>query len=143
MDNITFTAEQKEQLKNNVRAIERYIEENVVPYITGDVRLEFGGIYHCPRTGSPTAMYTLCVRTSKIYREESLSNFEFWSGAISNAEEFTLEELDRIGEELETLDCEGDGYDETQINDLMWFEPEYLASLIGLEWDSETGKVIR
>ena len=79
----------------------------------------------------------------KIYRDESLSNFEFWSGAIANAEEFTLEELDRIGEELEILDCEGDGYDETQINDLMWFEPEYLASLIGLEWDSETGKVIR
>lgn len=84
----------------------------------------------------------------KIYREESLSNFEFWSGAISNAEEFTLEELDRIGEELEMLNCEGDGYDETYIdetyiNDLMWFEPEYLASLIGLEWDSETCKVIR
>ena len=79
----------------------------------------------------------------KIYREESLSNFEFWSGAISNAEEFTLEELDRIGEELEVLDCDGDGYDETQINDLMWFEPEYLASLSGLEWHSETGKVIR
>ena len=79
----------------------------------------------------------------KIYREESLSNFEFWSGAISNAEEFTLEELDRIGEELEALDCEGNGYDETQINDLMWFEPEYLASLIGLEWDSEKGEIIR
>ena len=79
----------------------------------------------------------------RIYREESLSNFEFWSGAISNAEEFTLEELDRIGEELEALDCEGNGYDETQINDLMWFEPEYLASLIGLEGESETGKVIR
>ena len=79
----------------------------------------------------------------KIYREESLSNFEFWSGAISNAEEFTLEELDRIGDELEALDCDGDGYDETQINDLMWFEPEYLASLIGLEWDSKTGKIIR
>lgn len=79
----------------------------------------------------------------KIYREENLSSFEFWSGAISNAEEFTLEELDRIGEELEALDCEGNGYDETQINDLMWFEPEYLASLIGLEWDSEKGKIIR
>ena len=78
----------------------------------------------------------------KIYREESLSNFEFWSGAIANAEEFTLEELDRIGEEREATD-EGDGYEETQINDLMWFEPEYLASLIGLEWDSKTGKVIR
>lgn len=79
----------------------------------------------------------------KIYRDENLSNFEFWSGAISNAEEFTLEELDRIGEELEALDCEGNGYDETQINDMMWFEPEYLASLIGLEWDSKTGKIIR
>ena len=78
----------------------------------------------------------------KIYRDESLSNFEFWSGAIANAEEFTLEELDRISEELEAAN-NGDGYEETQINDLMWFEPEYLASLIGLEWDSETGKVIR
>ena len=78
----------------------------------------------------------------KIYRDESLSSFEFWSGAIANAEEFTLEELDRISEELEAAD-NGDGYEETQINDLMWFEPEYLASLIGLEWDSETGKVIR
>ena len=78
----------------------------------------------------------------KIYREESLSNFKFWSGAILNAEEFTLEELDQITAALESLD-DGDGYDETQINDLMWFEPEYLASLIGLEWDSKAGKVIR
>lgn len=78
----------------------------------------------------------------KIYRDESLSNFEFWSGAKANAEEFTLEELDQITAELETLD-DGGGYDETEINDLMWFEPEYLASLIGLEWDTKTGKVVR
>ena len=78
----------------------------------------------------------------KIYRDESLSSFGFWSGAIAIAEEFTLEELDQITAELETLD-DGDGYSETEINDLMWFEPEYLASLIGLEWDSDTGKVIR
>lgn len=78
----------------------------------------------------------------KIYRDESLSSFEFWSGAVENAEEFTIEELDRITEELEAAD-NGDGYEETQINDLMWFEPEYLASLIGLEWDSETGKIVR
>lgn len=78
----------------------------------------------------------------KIYRDDSLSNFEFWSGAVANAEEFTLEELDRISEELEATD-NGDGYEETQINDLMWFEPECLASLIGLKWDGETGKIIR
>lgn len=77
----------------------------------------------------------------KIYREESLSSFEFWSGAIANAEEFTLEELDRIGDELEAENPEG--MDETEINDLMWFEPAYLASLIGLDWDGETGKIIR
>ena len=71
----------------------------------------------------------------KIYRDESLSNFEFWSGAVANAEEFTLEELEAMDN--------GDGYDETQINDLMWCELEYLASLIGLEWDSKTGKIIR
>lgn len=78
----------------------------------------------------------------KIYRDDSLRSFEFWSGAVENAEEFTFEELDRITEELEAAD-NGDGYEETQINDLMWFEPEYLASLIGLEWDGETGKIIR
>ena len=78
----------------------------------------------------------------KIYREGSLSNFGFWSGAILNAEQFTPEELDKITIELESLDG-GDGYDETEINDLMLFEPEYLASLIGLEWDSKAGKVIR
>lgn len=78
----------------------------------------------------------------KIYRDESLSNFKFWSGAIPNAEEFTLEELDQITAELETLD-EGEGYSETQINDLMWFDPEYLARLIGLEWDTKTGKIVR
>lgn len=77
----------------------------------------------------------------KIYREESLSSFEFWSGAVANAEEFTLEELDQISNELESENP--DGMDETEINDLMWFEPEYLASLIGLDWDKETGKIVR
>ena len=67
----------------------------------------------------------------KIYKDESLRGFEFWSGAVDNAEEFTLEELDQITDVLEALD-NGAG-----------FEPEYLASLIGLEWDTQTGKIIR
>ena len=78
----------------------------------------------------------------KIYREVSLSNFKFWSGAILNAEQFIPEELDQITIELEAVDDEG-GYHETEINNLMLFEPEYLASLIGLGWDSKAGKVIR
>ena len=62
MENITFTQEQKEQIKNNALAIERYIVENVVPRLAGDVRLEFGGTYHCPRTGTPTPMYVLVIK---------------------------------------------------------------------------------
>lgn len=45
MENITFTTEQKEQIKQNALAIERYIVENVVPRLTGDVCLGFGGTF--------------------------------------------------------------------------------------------------
>lgn len=62
MENITFNQEQKEQIKQNALAIERYIVENVVPRLAGDVRLEFGGTHHCPRTGTPTPMYVLVVK---------------------------------------------------------------------------------
>ena len=62
MENITFTEEQKEQIKQNALMIERYIVENVVPRLAGDVRLEFGGVHHCPRTGTPTPMYVLVIK---------------------------------------------------------------------------------
>lgn len=67
MENITFTTEQKEQIKQNALAIERYITENVVPRLAGDVRLEFGGIHHCPRTGTPTPRYVLVVKKEPDY----------------------------------------------------------------------------
>lgn len=63
MENITFTTEQKEQIRQNALAIERYIVDNVVPRLAGDVRLEFGGTHHCPRTGTPTPMYVLVVKS--------------------------------------------------------------------------------
>ena len=62
MENITFTTEQKEQIKQNALAIERYIVENVVPRLAGDVRLEFGGTHQCPRTGATTPMYVLVIK---------------------------------------------------------------------------------
>lgn len=62
MENITFTQEQKEQIKQNALAIERYIVENVVPRLAGDVRLEFGGTHQCPRTGAVTPMYVLVIK---------------------------------------------------------------------------------
>lgn len=62
MENIKFTTGQKEQIKQNALAIERYIVENVVPRLAGDVRLEFGGTHHCPRTGAATPMYVLVIK---------------------------------------------------------------------------------
>lgn len=62
MENITFTKEQKEQIKQNALAIERYIVENIVLRLAGDVRLEFGGTHQCPRTGTVTPMYVLVVK---------------------------------------------------------------------------------
>lgn len=62
MGNITFTTEQKERIKQNVLAIEHYIVENVVPRLTSDIRIEFGGIHHCPRTGTPTPMHVLVIK---------------------------------------------------------------------------------
>lgn len=67
MENITFTQEQKEQIKNNALAIERYIVENVVPRLAGDVRLEFGGTHQCPRTGATTPTYVLVVKKEPCY----------------------------------------------------------------------------
>ena len=67
MENITFTTEQKEQIKQNALAIEHYIVENVVPRLAGDVRLEFGGIHQCPRTGAVTPMYVLVIKKDPYY----------------------------------------------------------------------------
>ncbi len=67
MENITFTTEQKEQIKQNALAIERYIVESIVPRLAGDVRLEFGGTHQCPRTGATTPMYVLVVKKEPYY----------------------------------------------------------------------------
>lgn len=76
-----------------------------------------------------------------IKTEQSLSNFEFWSGAKANAEMMTAEELDSVENELEEL--YPDGMTDTEINDLFWFDFEYVCELIGLEYDVENNEIIR
>lgn len=65
----------------------------------------------------------------KIYKEESLQDFEFWSGAKDFAEKLTDDELDTIETNLE--DIYPDGMDETGLNDLFRFDREWLCELIG------------
>ena len=77
----------------------------------------------------------------KITTEQSLRNFEFWSGAKTNAEMMTAEELDSVENALEAI--EPDGMTDTEINDLFWFDFEYVCELIGLEYDAKKDEIIR
>ena len=65
----------------------------------------------------------------KIYTEESLKNFEFWSGAKDTVKYLTDDELDTIEEILE--DVYPEGMSETQINDIFWFEDDWIAEILG------------
>ena len=65
----------------------------------------------------------------KIYTEQSLRNFEFWSGAKDTAKYLTSEELDTLEEMLE--DSFPDGIGETELNDIFWFEDDMLAEWLG------------
>lgn len=65
----------------------------------------------------------------KIYREDSLANFEFWSGARDRAKYFTHNDFAQIESILEELYPEGIA--ETTINDLFWFEEDMLAEWLG------------
>lgn len=69
----------------------------------------------------------------KIYKEESLNNFEFWSAAKDFADKLTDDELERIADNLNEL--YQDGMDETELNDLFRFEPETVCEWIGLDYD--------
>ena len=65
-----------------------------------------------------------------IRTEESLRNFKFWSGAKDVVEKLTVEELDSIEILLEEEYPEG--ITDTELNDMFWFEADFLLSCIGL-----------
>ena len=65
----------------------------------------------------------------KIYMEERLRNFEFWSGACDRVKYLTDEELDTIESILE--ECNPEGMTETEINDFFWFEEDTIAEWLG------------
>lgn len=72
----------------------------------------------------------------KIYTEKSLENFEAWSGAVDALDRVKkarkCDELEAILEELYP-----DGMSETELNDLLWFEPETIYEWLGIEEEEE------
>ena len=71
----------------------------------------------------------------KVYSEKSLRNFEFWSGAKSNAEELTLEQIDMVESILEEL--YPDGMEDVQINDFFWFDFDTIREWLGIEKEED------
>ena len=69
--------------------------------------------------------------TMKVYTETSLTNFEFWSGAKDTVKYLTYDELEQIEAILE--DVYPDGMEDTQINDIFWFEDDWIAEMLGYE----------
>ena len=72
--------------------------------------------------------------------DESLTNFEFWSGAKERTDNLTIDQLDR----LDYLLPDAMGWNETdntpsdsEINDLFWFEEDFIAQLLGFDsWEA-------
>lgn len=72
----------------------------------------------------------------KIYKETSLRDFEFWSGAKYTAEVLTDEQLDQVENCLEDTAPE-EGYSETEINDIFRFERGWIAEILGFDsWEA-------
>lgn len=70
----------------------------------------------------------------KIYTEISLNNFNTWAGANSTKDELTWEELDILEEAL--IELYPEGLDETTVNDILWFETDWIAEILGYsDWE--------
>ena len=74
----------------------------------------------------------------RYYVEEPLCNFQFWGGAKENANLLTLQELEQI--ELELSDIYPEGLEDVQINDIFWFDFDFIAQLLGYEDEEEFRK---
>ena len=68
----------------------------------------------------------------KITSEMSLKNFKAWSGAKDTLNK--LIELDKC-DDLEFIldDLYPDGLTDTQLNDILWFDDEWIYETLGIE----------
>ena len=71
----------------------------------------------------------------KITTEQSIANFNFWAGAKVNASELTFSQLNEVESILE--DIYPDGIDETQLNDIFWFDFETIKEWLCITDEDE------
>jgi hypothetical protein len=72
----------------------------------------------------------------KVFTETTLLSFETWSGATETKNRIIAEgkgeEFDQLIEELYP-----DGIDETLLNDILWFEPDWVFESLGMATETE------
>lgn len=73
----------------------------------------------------------------KTYNENTtLANFDAWSGAVETKDriinEGKADDFDSLIEELYP-----DGLSETQLNDILWFEEDWLFESLGITEEEE------
>lgn len=77
----------------------------------------------------------------KIVTTSTLDDYEPWSGAKPwwdiIVKQDKVDELDDFLEEMYP-----EGIDETELNDLIWFEPEYVFEAIGINYDFQHDRLI-
>lgn len=75
------------------------------------------------------------MRDIKICSYVSGDHFEFWSGAVNTVE--TLRDAGLFDQAwdlvCEMLECGNDDITETSINDMFWFESDYIAECLGYD----------
>ena len=69
-----------------------------------------------------------------IHEIDGLIDFEPWSGAVSTYETLTDEQLKQLDSILE--ECYPEGVTDTEVNDILWFETDWIAELPGFRnWE--------
>ena len=77
----------------------------------------------------------------KVYKEVWGSlNFDFWSGAVDTYNDIVdADKENEFWDLLEEMFSDKEYISETELNDFVWFEREYIYNLLGLD---EDGKLI-
>ena len=72
----------------------------------------------------------------KVISEVSFENFEAWSGAVATKRAILAAGKE---EEFESLIEEAypEGLTDTELNDLLWFDDEWIFESLGIEEDEE------
>ena len=72
----------------------------------------------------------------KTYTETTLRNFDAWSGA-KDAKEIIIEHNKENDFECLIDELYPDGLSETNLNDILWFEQDWLFKSLGIRLEEE------